>query len=169
MHHHRRKFQACWTDTKEWRVGVWSRGGQVDQGGRAGGGALLSRHEHRAQGDCRLLRSNLNLWLQIKSNSTFQEYFSLWMHNKHPFGSKNIQALAHESAEQHLVIMCTMQYTIRSIVCETSCHSVTRSLGHSVPRSLGHSVIRSLGHLVTRLLGYLVTQSPVFSKLRQTD
>ena len=30
------------------------------------------------------------------------------------------------------------KYTIRSIVCEASYHSVTRSLGHSVTRSLDH-------------------------------
>ena len=35
------------------------------------------------------------------------------------------------------------KYTIRSIVCEASCHSVTRSLGHSVTRSLGHLVTQS--------------------------
>ena len=29
------------------------------------------------------------------------------------------------------------KYTIRSIVCKASCHSVTRSLGHPVTRSLG--------------------------------
>ena len=50
-----------------------------------------------------------------------------------------------------------MKYTIRSIVCEASCHSVTRSLGHSVTRSLGHLVTRSLGHSVTRSLGHSVT------------
>ena len=41
------------------------------------------------------------------------------------------------------------QYTIRSIVCEASCHLVTWSLRHSVTKSLGHSVTLSLGHLVT--------------------
>ena len=56
------------------------------------------------------------------------------------------------------------KYTIRSIVCEASCHPVTRSLSYSVlvTRSLGHSVTRSLGHLVTRSLNHsshLVTQS----------
>ena len=30
------------------------------------------------------------------------------------------------------------KYTIRSIVCEASCYSLTQSLGHSVTRSLGH-------------------------------
>ena len=57
---------------------------------------------------------------------------------------------------------CNQKYTIRSIVCEASCHSVTRSLAHLVTRSLGHSVLghsvtRSLGHLVTWSLGHLVT------------
>ena len=33
-----------------------------------------------------------------------------------------------------------IKYTIRSIVCEASCHLVTRSLGQSVRWSLGHSV-----------------------------
>ena len=41
------------------------------------------------------------------------------------------------------------KYTIRSIVCEASCHSVTWSLGHSVTWSHGHSVTRSLGHSLT--------------------
>ena len=65
-----------------------------------------------------------------------------------------------------------IKYTIRSIVCEAFCHSVTRSLGHSVTWSLchlvtwslgqghsvtwspSHSIIWSLGHLVTRPLGH---------------
>ena len=51
------------------------------------------------------------------------------------------------------------KYTIRSIVCEASCHSVTQSLGHLVPLSLGHSVTRSLGPSVTRSLGNSVTRS----------
>ena len=52
-----------------------------------------------------------------------------------------------------------IKYTIRSIVCEASCHLVTRSLGHSVTWSLCHLVTLSLGHLVTwsRSLGHLVT------------
>ena len=44
------------------------------------------------------------------------------------------------------------KYTIRSIVCEASCHSVTRSLGHSVTRSLGHSVTLSLWIFLSILL-----------------
>ena len=32
------------------------------------------------------------------------------------------------------------KYTIRSIVCEAFCHSVTWSLGHSFTWSLGHLV-----------------------------
>ena len=52
------------------------------------------------------------------------------------------------------------KYTIRSIVCEASCHSFTRSLGHSVTQSLGHLVTWSLGHLVTRSLGHLSTCHP---------
>ena len=51
------------------------------------------------------------------------------------------------------------KYTIRSIVCEASCHPVTWSLGHLVTWSLGHSVTRSLGHSVTRSLGHSVTWS----------
>ena len=39
------------------------------------------------------------------------------------------------------------KYTIRSIVCEASCHPVTQSL------SLGHSVTQSLCHLVTQSFG----------------
>ena len=42
-----------------------------------------------------------------------------------------------------------LECTIRSIVCEASCHPVTRSLGHLVTWSLGHFVTLSLGHLVT--------------------
>ena len=53
-----------------------------------------------------------------------------------------------------------IKYTIRSIVCEASCHSVTRSLSHSVTRSLGHLVTRSPGHSVTWSLGHPVTRSP---------
>ena len=41
------------------------------------------------------------------------------------------------------------KYTIRSIVCEASCHSVTWSFDLLVTWSLGHSVTRSLGHSVT--------------------
>ena len=65
-----------------------------------------------------------------------------------------------------------IKYTIRSIVCEASCHPVTQSLvtqsfsfsviqspGHLVTWSLGHLVTWSLGHSVTWLLGYLVTRS----------
>ena len=59
------------------------------------------------------------------------------------------------------------KYTIRSIVCEASCHPVTQSFGHSVTWSLGHLVTRSLSHsvtwtlcrLVTRSLGHSVTRS----------
>ena len=41
------------------------------------------------------------------------------------------------------------KYTIRSIVCKASCHSVPWSLGHSVTRSLGHLVTWSLSHMIT--------------------
>ena len=51
------------------------------------------------------------------------------------------------------------KYTIRSIVCEASCYSVTRSLGHSVTLSLGHSVTGSLGHSVTWSLNHSITWS----------
>ena len=37
-----------------------------------------------------------------------------------------------------------IKYTIRSIVCEASCHSVTRSLGYSVTRSLSISLFSTL-------------------------
>ena len=51
------------------------------------------------------------------------------------------------------------KYTIRSIVCEASCHLVTRSFGHSIAWSLSHSVTQSLSHLVTRSLGHTATHS----------
>ena len=54
------------------------------------------------------------------------------------------------------------KYTIRSIVCEASCHPVTQSFGHLIIQSFGHSFTQSLGHLVTwvtRSLGQSVTQS----------
>ena len=41
------------------------------------------------------------------------------------------------------------KYTIQSIVCKASCHSVTQSFGHSVTRLLGHSVTQSLSYYVT--------------------
>ena len=50
-----------------------------------------------------------------------------------------------------------VKYTIRSIVCEASCYSVTWSLCHLVTWPLGHMVTWSLGHLVTWSLGHLVT------------
>merc|ERR1712155_206667 len=43
-----------------------------------------------------------------------------------------------------------LKYTFRSIVCEASCHPVTRSLCHLVTRSLGHSVTWSLSHRVAK-------------------
>ena len=46
-------------------------------------------------------------------------------------------------------VASNIKYTIRSIVCEASCHSVTWSLGHLVTWSLSHSVTWSLSHLVT--------------------
>ena len=49
------------------------------------------------------------------------------------------------------------KYTIRSIVCEASCYSVTRSQGHSDTWSLGHLVTWSLSVSVTLWLGHLVT------------
>ena len=49
------------------------------------------------------------------------------------------------------------KYTIRSIVCEASCHLVTRSHGHVVTWSHGHWVTWSLGHSVTGSLGHLAT------------
>ena len=49
------------------------------------------------------------------------------------------------------------KYTIRSIVCEASCHPVTQSFSHLIIQSFGHSVTWSLGHLVTWSLGHLVT------------
>ena len=61
------------------------------------------------------------------------------------------------------------KYTIRSIVCETSCHPVTQSFGHVIIWPLGHSVTQSLGHSVTQPLGYLVTQSLFYSTLLWTD
>ena len=54
-------------------------------------------------------------------------------------------------------------YTIRSIVCEASCHPVTQSFGHLIIQSFGHLVIQSLGHLVTWSLGHLVTSSVTLS------
>ena len=53
----------------------------------------------------------------------------------------------------------TLTYTIRSIVCEASCHPVTWSLGHLVNRSLGHLVTLSISHSVTWSLGHSVTRS----------
>ena len=50
-----------------------------------------------------------------------------------------------------------LKYTIRSIVCEASCYSVTRSFGHSVTWSLGHLVTWSLGHSVIPSLDQSVT------------
>ena len=50
-------------------------------------------------------------------------------------------------------------YTIRSIVYEAFCHSVTRLLGHLVTRSLGHLVTWSLGHSVTRSLNICYTHT----------
>ena len=51
------------------------------------------------------------------------------------------------------------KYTIRSIVCEAFCQSVTWSLGHLVTRSLGHLVTGSLCHSVSRSLGHYVTRA----------
>ena len=82
------------------------------------------------------------------------------------------------------------KYTIRSIVCEASCHPVIRpiwssiqsshlvicSSGHLVIWSFGYLVIWSFGHLVTRLLCHSVTWSfghldilSSFSTLTRTD
>ena len=44
-----------YTKRPERRVGLWSRCGQVDYGGRDGPCPLSPRHEPRAQGDCWLL------------------------------------------------------------------------------------------------------------------
>ena len=44
----------------------------------------------------------------------------------------------------------TIKYTIRSIVCEASCHPVIQSSGHLVIRSSGHLFIRLSGHPVIR-------------------
>ena len=58
-----------------------------------------------------------------------------------------------------------VKYTIRSIVCEASCHQVTLSLGHLVTWSLGHSVTRSLGtcvqsvHVYSRLVLFILYHS----------
>ena len=67
---------------------------------------------------------------------------------------------------------CNRKYTIQSIVCEASCHSIIQSIHHLVTLSLSHLVIQSLtwslshlvtsstwslGHLVTWSLGHLVT------------
>ena len=41
------------------------------------------------------------------------------------------------------------KYTIRSIVCEASCHAVSLSFGHLMIQSLGHLVTRSHGRMVT--------------------
>ena len=48
-----------------------------------------------------------------------------------------------------LVCFSTQKYTIRSIVCEASCHLVTQSLGHLVTRSLVHWVIPTLFSNIT--------------------
>ena len=44
------------------------------------------------------------------------------------------------------ILLEKKKYTIRSIVCEASCHPVTKSFS-SVTRALGHLVTWSLGHL----------------------
>ena len=54
---------------------------------------------------------------------------------------------------------CKMKYTIRSIVCEASCHLVIRSSSHQVNRSSSHPVICSSCHLVIRSSGNPVIQS----------
>ena len=61
-------------------------------------------------------------------------------------------------------MVLTSKYTIRSIVCEASCHPVTQSLDHSVIQSpgqwsLSHLITWSLSCLVTWSLGHLVTWS----------
>ena len=50
------------------------------------------------------------------------------------------------------------KYTIRSIVCEASCHSVTWSLGHSVTRSYDHYFQHANGHTTLGLTGLLHRQ-----------
>ena len=74
-----------------------------------------------------------------------------------------------------------LKYTIRSIVCEASCHPVTQSFGHFIIQSFGHLITQSLGHSLTWSLGHPVTWSfghsvtlsqviiPLFSTLRLTD
>ena len=65
--------------------------------------------------------------------------------------------LAVEAADVviHLLqIYLHCKYTIRSIVCEASCHPVTQSFSHLIIQSFGHSVTWSLGHLLTWLLGH---------------
>ena len=47
-----------------------------------------------------------------------------------------------------LPLCCNEKYTIRSIVCEASCHDVNLSSGLLVNRSSGHQVTRSPGHQV---------------------
>ena len=82
-------------------------------------------------------------------------------------GYYQIQQATHNSQCSLSLLSSHSKYTLRSIVCEASCHHVilssthpvTQSLGHSVTRSLGHLVTRSLGHSVTRSLGHSVTQS----------
>ena len=107
-------------------------------------------------------------------------------------GTRVTRVTCHASRSRHqqisqIELRSQSKYTIRSIVCEASCHPIIQSLGHSVTRSLshlvtvslGHWVIRSLGHsvswslgllvtcslvhLVTRSLGHLVTQSLCYS------
>ena len=47
--------------------------------------------------------------------------------------------------EEHVKLMVCVEfiykYTIRSIVCEASCHPVTQSFGHLIIQSFSHSVI----------------------------
>ena len=54
-------------------------------------------------------------------------------------------------------ICIKLEYTIRSIVCEASCHLVTQSFSLLIIWSFSHSVIQSLGHSVTWSLGHFVT------------
>ena len=49
---------------------------------------------------------------------------------------------------------CKMKYTIRSIVCEASCHLVIQSNVHLVNRSSCHLVSRLSGHPVIQSSGY---------------
>ena len=80
---------------------------------------------------------------EVEMSSQFNIRFTVMMNVAQPVGDTSYN----------------YKYTIRSIVCEASCHPVTRSLGHSITWSIGHSVTWSFGHSVIRSLGHLVVRS----------